>query len=250
MKQLIMTAIAALAIASIVYAADGTVLINQSTSINGLPGCGSSGFPIVICQPGSYRLSGNLTVTDPTKDAIDINASNVTLDLNGFLVAGSAVCTGSGETIVCTGSETGIGIKSANTATAVSLTNGSVSGFLEGVSMLSPSRVDSIRATSNKLAGISVGNGSTVTSSFVSLNGAAGIVGDLSVISGNVALNNFGNGITGDHSTFTNNMSSENGAAGIRTSCPSAVIGNTAPFNNFGSILTNFAGCALANNVP
>ncbi|HTR38423.1 MAG TPA: hypothetical protein VMH80_21080 [Bryobacteraceae bacterium] len=238
----------ALALASNTYAADGVVLINQSTSITGLPGCGSSGFPIVICQPGSYRLSGNLTVTDPTKDAIDINASNVTLDLNGFSVSGSAVCTGSGNAIVCTGSETGVGIKSANTAVAISLTNGSVSGFIEGVTI--QGRVDSIRSTSNKLAGISVRQGSIVRGSFVSLNGAAGIVGDLSIISGNIALNNFGDGFAGDQSTFTNNMSSENGASGISTSCPSNLIGNTAPFNTFGSIHTAFTGCALANNVP
>ncbi len=40
---------------------------------------------IAISQPGSYVLLGNVTVA--TGDAIDINAGNVTLDLNGFMLS-------------------------------------------------------------------------------------------------------------------------------------------------------------------
>ena len=43
-------------------AADGVVLINPNTSLNGLPGCPHTGFPITICQPGSYRLSEILQI--------------------------------------------------------------------------------------------------------------------------------------------------------------------------------------------
>src|SRR5947208_2538868 len=37
--------------------ADGVVLINEATAATGLPGCPTTGFPIVICHQGSYRLS-------------------------------------------------------------------------------------------------------------------------------------------------------------------------------------------------
>jgi len=44
--------------------ADGVVLINEASAATGLPGCPTTGFPIVICHQGSYRLSGNLTVSN------------------------------------------------------------------------------------------------------------------------------------------------------------------------------------------
>jgi hypothetical protein len=60
-----------LALAPSALAVDGTVLINQNTSVNGLPGCPPvAGFLINICQPGSYRLSGNITVSDVNTGAI------------------------------------------------------------------------------------------------------------------------------------------------------------------------------------
>jgi len=47
-----------------------------------------SSAPYVITKPGSYFLTTNLNVT--AGDAIDINASGVTLDLNGFTIASTA----------------------------------------------------------------------------------------------------------------------------------------------------------------
>jgi hypothetical protein len=48
-----------------------------------LTGCPNGGhFPIVICQSGSYRLSGNITVPDANTTAIVIFTDDVTLDLN------------------------------------------------------------------------------------------------------------------------------------------------------------------------
>src|SRR6266850_592227 len=68
------------------YAVDGVVLIDQNRALAGnvTPG-DAPGFPISITQPGSYRLSGNLTVPAAT-NGIEISASNVTIDLNGFSI--------------------------------------------------------------------------------------------------------------------------------------------------------------------
>jgi len=69
------------------FAADGQVLINQSTVM------AAGGFPYIISSPGSYKLSGNLQMTTTTRGnyagadiAIAINSSNVDLDLNGFSI--------------------------------------------------------------------------------------------------------------------------------------------------------------------
>jgi len=48
-------------ISTAAFAVDGVVLINQNSALAGIGGCDTPGFPITICQPGSYRLSGNLT---------------------------------------------------------------------------------------------------------------------------------------------------------------------------------------------
>ena len=69
------------------YAVDGVVLINQATVT------AAGGFPYIISQPGSYKLSGNLTMNTTSTGnyqgsdvAILINANGVVLDLNGFSV--------------------------------------------------------------------------------------------------------------------------------------------------------------------
>ena len=68
------------ALAPFCFAVDGVVLINQATVT------AAGGFPYLITQPGSYKLSGNLTAT-ANFEAIVIAASNVVLDLNGFTVS-------------------------------------------------------------------------------------------------------------------------------------------------------------------
>jgi len=91
-------------------AVDGVVLINQATVMS------AGGFPYTITQPGSYRLSGNLTVP-AGPDGIDINTDNVTLDLNGFTITGG----GSG----------GNGVKTFNNN--ITVKNGSVRNFTNDV---------------------------------------------------------------------------------------------------------------------
>jgi hypothetical protein len=62
------------------FAVDGVVLINQSTVM------AAGGYPYLISQPGSYKLSGNLVV-GAGLNGIEISASNVFLDLNGFNIS-------------------------------------------------------------------------------------------------------------------------------------------------------------------
>src|SRR5438128_5729077 len=70
-----------------IYAVDGVVLIDQNRALAGSVTFGDApGFPVTLSQPGSYRLSGNLTVPDANTTAIEVTANNVTIDLNGFSI--------------------------------------------------------------------------------------------------------------------------------------------------------------------
>ena len=67
-------------------AVDGVIEINHERALAGgiTPG-DAPGYPVTITEPGSYRLTGNLDVTFD-RAGITIQASDVTLDLNGFVV--------------------------------------------------------------------------------------------------------------------------------------------------------------------
>lgn len=60
--------------------------VETRTAVNSLAGDADSAH--LISQPGSYYLTGNITVLS-AKNGIKITASDVTLDLNGFTVSGT-----------------------------------------------------------------------------------------------------------------------------------------------------------------
>ena len=97
-------------------AVDGVVLINDST-VKAM-----GGYPYNITAPGSYKLSGNLVAPDGVS-GIQILASNVTLDLNGFNI--------SGPPQTCSPSACGYfyGIRTPFTQTGITVRNGTISGF-------------------------------------------------------------------------------------------------------------------------
>ena len=103
MKYLI-TILALALIPASAFAVDGVVLINQSSVM------AAGGFPYVISQPGSYRLSGNL-VAPNVSDAIQVATSNVTLDLNGFSISDSAVSSNISDLVKTIGAIKGFTIR-------------------------------------------------------------------------------------------------------------------------------------------
>ena len=217
------------------WAVDGVVLINQNTSVSGLSGCPHSGFPIIICKSGSYRLAGNLTLMSVNNDAIQITANNVALDLNGFTISGPVTCT-TGPPFKCSTTGTGIGIKDPTRSRRnITVRNGTVRGMgnagivLPGVGML----IDGVHAESNagiSGVGILIGDG-TVIHCTAEYNAADGTLGgnvsfsDISVngrdgiVFARVASNNSvtGNGKNGIEDAYLalNNAVSLNGGFGI-----------------------------------
>jgi len=87
MTKTVLLALAIALVPACLFAVDGQVLINQSTVM------AAGGFPYKITLPGSYKLTGNLTMTttvsgnfNGTDVAIEIDSGQVILDLNGFTI--------------------------------------------------------------------------------------------------------------------------------------------------------------------
>lgn len=88
--------------------------ISQACAVN--TGCfagDTAGFPVTIAVSGSYRLTTDLVNTNANVHGIRVAADYVTIDLNGFRVAGPVTCSGVGPTLTCsrggTGNDTGAG---------------------------------------------------------------------------------------------------------------------------------------------
>ena len=235
-------------------AVDGVVEINQVRAQAGevTPG-DTPGFPITISQTGSYRLTGNLTVTDPDLTGVDITAPGVTIDLNGFTIQGPTSCSGNPPT--CTPAGLGSGFRI--TASDAAVRNGTLRGFpdrgifADGSNQL---RVEDLHIeqngwtaiaganmaiiqrntiTRNRTSGIELATRSVVIDNIIAENGFAGIsVNGESVIRGNIVQDNGGPGIVADESgNVTDNVVSFNEGSGI-SALGSMIWGNTVSFND------------------
>lgn len=216
-----------LSLAAPVHAVDGVIEINQAKVQAG------GGFPFVISQPGSYRLTGNLSVDEHTT-AIRITADNVTVDLNGFAITGPTVCSGTPPItpFTCTPSGSGGGVV-ADGANSTTVINGTVRGMGgAGINVGGHSRVEAVHAISNGGGGISASFSSAVSGNIVNSNGGGGIA--------------LGSGCTVSGNTVNNN-----GGPGISAQSGGAVIGNTVRGNvGVGLSLTAIGGeSGYGNNV-
>ncbi len=99
--------------------------------------------PTTIAAQGIYCLTGNLSTSQTTGNAITINAKNVTLDLNGWKIGGQAAGTGTDAS----------GIYS--NADNVTIKNGIVRGFFMGLNLIGRGAVvRDILADQNTAVGI------------------------------------------------------------------------------------------------
>lgn len=232
------------------HAGDGVIEINQAKAEAGgvTPG-DTEGFPVTISEPGSYRLTGNLTVPDENTNAIDVSADDVTVDLNGFAIVGPTVCTGTPVTS-CSPTGTGEGISSVSENTTV--LNGTVRG-MGSSGVFIAGRVERVRAVSNGLHGIqffgSVNPPGIAVGNWAIGNGGDGIdVINGGVVTDNVAKSNGGDGISaGPDSTVTGNTANSNGARGIRVNRRGTVTANTANFNVGTGISLSEGGTVTGN---
>ena len=167
----------------------------------------AAGFPIVIGAPGSYYLAENITGV-AGKDGIAISADGVTLDLNGFVLAGVP------------GSVNGIASIAAN----LSVGNGTVRSWGgDGVQADSSghSVYKDLRLTGNGGGGIRASGNSLISRVVATSNGAHGIL-----------MNNFASvgGIIRDSTASFNTLD------GIQVLGYTVVVDN-ASFSNGGSAI-------------
>ena len=279
------TALFLTSLACNVYAVDGVILIDQTRALTGgvTPG-DTPGFPITLSQPGSYRLTGNLTVPNATTAAITIGADNITIDLNGFSIIGPTVCTtsnsGNGPIVNgCSPAGTAAGIDAGfypnNPFGGTTVTNGSIRGMGFGI-VLRSGTVKDVKASSNAVTGIVIGEGTAigndssrngfngismtgsgvVTGNFASGNAKGGITtGNFSVIKDNTVVASGGIGIQGSGTMSGNAVSFSGslvaGGTGLKAECPSTVAFNTLAFNNnlLSNLILNGSGCIDTNNI-
>ncbi len=217
----------ALAAAALIFGA----VANAQTQINQ---ANISSFPVVITKPGSYILTSNLNVTSTTSNAINIQASNVTLNLNGFSITGPNSCNATS----CSGNVSGYGIYASSAYTGTTVENGAVSGFYFDVLLFNGNIHD--LALSSSIICLYAFN-STIRHNLVTYCPTYGVYTQFSTVTENSFTLN-GTGLYAVNSSVFNNSAANNtygialssGVAGANISAS-----NTAPSN---------ADLNLANN--
>ncbi len=201
-----------------------------------------SSLPIIISTSGSYFFTGNLTFTAATGDAIDIGASDVTLDLNGFTLRSATAVTGAAISI--SGGLANITVKNGNimgtTTVAIAGTPPSRTwtptpgGFVRGIDdnsvgahfmdlsirgcrgqgifSSSPGQaiIERVSCVSNGAFGIFAESGCLIGCT-VRGNAVGGIIAP----NGSVAINNGGDGISAVGGNIANSTSSGNANDGL-----------------------------------
>jgi len=212
--------------------------VEPRTAINAANTRGDANSTFRITQPGSYYLVGNLA-GENAKHGIEVAASGVTIDLNGFALLGVP---GSLSAIATDGPRSDIAIR-----------NGSISGWggaginLTAGGTCPNSIIEHIIARSNGDAGIQTGARAAVRRCIADLNGGDGITcGQDSSIADCTAVTNTGNGIRAlSGSVIDTCVATGNTMTGILTGVGCTIAGCAARSNGDGGIFTSQC-CALS----
>ncbi len=161
--------------------------VEPRTAVNAANTPGDADSLFKITQRGSYYLTGNITGV-AGKHGIEIVASGVTLDLNGFDLQG----------VVGMGAFDGITVSLAN-ATSIAVVNGSVRDWgSKGIDLGSAHacRIEGVLANGNASTGIDAGgSGCAISNCSSRANGSGFVIGVGSSIIGCAAHGNTASGI-------------------------------------------------------
>lgn len=192
----------ALACSATARASDGVLEINHGCAAG--PGCfpgDSAGYPVTITDRGSYRLTSDLSSAGSLAPVVSIQTEGVTLDLNGFTVAGGGPFS------------SGAAIAAGHRAT---VRNGFVrSSAWDGVQLGGSSRVEDLHVFSNANDGVAIAGEGTVRGVVATSNGGDGIeAGAASVIDGCTATANGSSGIRLTSGTVRGSTATQNTGRG------------------------------------
>lgn len=201
----------------------------------------SGPLPIVINSPGSYYLTGNLSLATLNTNGITISSNNVTLDLNGYTLTGPGKAAGS----------SGTGITSAGgSPTNISIRNGTILDWRNrGVgARFVNSQFEFLRVQNNGGSGINTGENCRVSNNTFYQNENGIYVGfDGCIVTGNVCHSNTSDGIYAYSGTVTGNTCLNNGGYGISVVSDSTITGNTCVVNTGDGIRIAYR-CRVAEN--
>lgn len=216
--------------------------VEPRIAINAVNTPGDADSVFRITQPGSYYLTGNVQVP-MHKWGIEIAASRVTIDLNGF-------------TIEAVETDTAGGILSSTPQTGTTIRNGFVYGG-EGhgvqLSTAAQSTIENLTVQGWTGNGIAVGNNSSVTDSSVRYIGEDGFVlGVGCAVRGSRAADGAGYGFFVSSGCVVEGCNSTNNHQGFRV-YSSAILRNCVSSNNadFGILAFDEASlfqCTAKNN--
>lgn len=213
--------------------------IEPRRAVQSLPGNATALY--VISEPGSYYLTGPIAGV-AGKAAIEVSASNVTIDLRGQTLAGGGV------------GIDGIGVPANRTN--VEIYGGVIDNWLgAGISAgpVTGGTFRNLRLTRNTGGGLFTGPMSVVEACQALSNQAEGILaGDRAVISGCVANGNLGSGISAGMTSQVSRCTSNGNQTGFALSHNSTVSDCTAADStNNGFRLLNtstITNCSAATN--
>jgi hypothetical protein len=124
-----------------------------------------NGGTIKVTKGGSYFLGGNISSPVVNNPLILVQANNVTINLNGFVLVGTAT----------TGS-TGSGIKVASGNSNLTVLNGTITKIRGNAIVLSSnSTVSGVTLTSNTGDGVDCTSSCLITNNIVNGNGGTGL---------------------------------------------------------------------------
>lgn len=220
-------------------ATDGVIEINHAKIM------AHGGYPYVITQPGSYRLTSNLTVPNENTSGIKVNVSHVTIDLGGFAIQGPVVCTGQADTLACAPIGGGEGIVGAIGTRDVSVFKGSVTGMgNSGIDLNDDSRIEDVTATGNGDTGIYAHTG-IVRNDVATYNYADGVMMSEGIIDHVTSQYNYIDGLYANSGTVMDSFSGENGGHGLHIGDRVVFRGSAFIDNGGGTLLNN--GTTLLN---
>jgi parallel beta-helix repeat protein len=205
----------------------------------------------VITRQGSYYLEENITIGFRAKNGIVIEASNVTVDLNGFTLDGL-------EVLVIPWPEAAdserslTGILASGSVENITVMNGTVRDWgRDGIDIWTAdiNRLENLTVTTNLQTGIRSGDASVITDCVSEGNGDIGFrVGGRSTLIGCVAHANGGVGFGGVTSNLTACTATENGGSGFNLAFGSLVAECVAAQNEGDGIFLNSTGNQALNN--
>lgn len=197
--------------------------------------------PIQIARSGTYKLKSDIVVTNSDSTAILIlpEATDVTLDLNGFAIRGPAQCTGEGGSLSCASRGVGVGIRSSDLpSSTIRILNGTLRGLGgAGISGIGIWSVEDIRVVGNGSWGLDVYGTGAIDRIVAYGNYDGGIRVDGIRVSNSSAVANRGGGVSSSGPLVAYSHVADNGHHGLAANDSTLIVGNRVDDNGGVGIL-------------